>query len=148
MKFLSSLLVAFTAVTGAFAAPAADVKALNKRGTGTSNGFFYSYYTDNGGSVTYTNGAAGQYSTKWTNSGNFVGGKGWATGSARYVMEHTFCILSLSTNRLSSMTERSSTLALSVPAATPISRSTAGPPALWSNTTLSNRTARTTPGPS
>jgi endo-1,4-beta-xylanase len=35
--------------------------------------------------VTYSNGAAGKYSVTWKSGGNFVGGKGWMPGSARYV---------------------------------------------------------------
>lgn len=89
MVTFSSVFVALTAAVGAFAAPTSGVATLDKRavspGTGSSNGYFYSFYTDGGGSVTYNNGAAGQYSTQWTNCGNFVAGKGWSTGSARYV---------------------------------------------------------------
>ena len=36
-------------------------------------------------SVTYTNLAGGTYSVRWGSGGNFVGGKGWNPGSARYV---------------------------------------------------------------
>ena len=36
-------------------------------GTGTHNGFFYSFWTDGKGSVTYDNGPAGSYSTRWSN---------------------------------------------------------------------------------
>jgi endo-1,4-beta-xylanase len=64
--------------------PAANAAAVNP-GTGTNNGFFYSFWYDNQGQVTYNNGAAGQYDLKWTNVGNVVAGKGWNPGSARTV---------------------------------------------------------------
>ena len=52
-------------------------------GTGTSNGFYYSFWTDGGGDATYTNGANGQYSLSWSGNGNCVGGKGWQPGGNR-----------------------------------------------------------------
>lgn len=51
--------------------------------TGTNGGYFYSFYTDGGGNVVYTNEAGGEYSVTWTNSGDFVAGKGWNPGAAR-----------------------------------------------------------------
>jgi endo-1,4-beta-xylanase len=64
--------------------PATLEKRQNvKPGQGKSNGFFYSFWTDNAGSVTYKNGPGGQYSVNWNNVGNFVAGKGWKPGSAR-----------------------------------------------------------------
>ena len=60
---------------------------LDKRatapGTGVSNGFFYSFWTDRQGQVTYNNGPAGSYSCTWSNVGNFVAGKGWKPGAAK-----------------------------------------------------------------
>ena len=53
--------------------------------TGTSNGYYYSFWTNGGGTVYYTNDAGGSYTTSWTDCGNFVGGKGWSTGSARVI---------------------------------------------------------------
>ena len=54
--------------------------------TGTNNGFYYSFWTDGSGDVTYTNGDAGEYSVTWSgDQGNWVGGKGWSTGTDRAI---------------------------------------------------------------
>jgi len=90
---LSSLFLGLTAITAAFAAPTeveASLPVLEKRqsintGTGTNGGYFYSYYNSGGGSATFTGGSGGAYSLRWTNSGNIVAGKGWATGAARTI---------------------------------------------------------------
>jgi endo-1,4-beta-xylanase len=51
----------------------------------TSCSLVYSWWTDGGSKVTYTNGNAGSYSVNWGSGGNFVGGKGWNPGSARTI---------------------------------------------------------------
>jgi endo-1,4-beta-xylanase len=95
VSFTSLLLIAASVISGVVALPT-EIETdpnlnstLVARGgtessTGINNGFYYSFWTDGAGQVTYTNGAAGQYSVQWSGSnGNFVGGKGWNPGSDR-----------------------------------------------------------------
>jgi glycosyl hydrolase family 11 len=116
MPSFSTLLAAASAVTGALAIPglfdhdlnlfhkinstaAAEAGRLSSRdtlvspGTGTHNGFFYSFWTDGKGSVQYDNLAAGGYSTRWSNVNNFVAGKGWNPGGEKtvYATSGGFC---------------------------------------------------------
>lgn len=91
MVHLASLLlaVAATAVSAfPFHPDQFNATELRRRATpsstGTNGGFYYSFWTDGTGDVTYTNGAGGEYSVTWSgNQGNFVGGKGWNPGSAQ-----------------------------------------------------------------
>jgi endo-1,4-beta-xylanase len=96
MVSASKFLLACTAVFGALAAPFAELEALDglhekieqravSPGTGTSNGFFYSFWTDGQGSVTYNNGAGGSYDVQWSSVNNFVAGKGWNPGASRVI---------------------------------------------------------------
>ncbi|KAJ6492915.1 glycosyl hydrolases family 11-domain-containing protein [Mycena vitilis] len=92
-SFGSLLSVIAVAVAGVSALPGnitartgtPTIRAGTPSSTGTSNGFYYSFWTDGGATVTYTNGPAGEYSVQWGNGGNFVGGKGWFPGAARAI---------------------------------------------------------------
>ncbi|KAF5012043.1 hypothetical protein FDECE_1864 [Fusarium decemcellulare] len=88
MVSFSSLFAGLTLVAGAVSAPSTVLKskrAGTPSSTGTHDGFYYSWWTDGGSDVTYTNGAGGSYSVEWSTGGNFVGGKGWSTGGRKTV---------------------------------------------------------------
>jgi endo-1,4-beta-xylanase len=85
MVSFTSLIVACCTVIGALALPGnLTERSGTPSSTGYSNGYYYSFWTDNAGQVNYQNGPGGQYSVQWSgNNGNFVGGKGWNPGAAR-----------------------------------------------------------------
>ncbi|KAL2136977.1 hypothetical protein VTI74DRAFT_11159 [Chaetomium olivicolor] len=92
MVNFSSLLLAASAAVMATAAPGEmpgmDInkrQTLTSSATGTHNGYYYSFWTDGGPNVRYTNEAGGQYSVTWSGNGNWVGGKGWNPGTARTI---------------------------------------------------------------
>ncbi|KAF2098778.1 endo-1,4-beta-xylanase [Rhizodiscina lignyota] len=91
MVSFSTVLLALAAAVGVIAAPTSPSSPLlDKRqsvapGTGTNNGYFYSYYNSGGGSATFTLGSGGEYSLSWQNDGDIVAGKGWSPGSARVI---------------------------------------------------------------
>ncbi|HET9863299.1 MAG TPA: glycoside hydrolase family 11 protein [Steroidobacteraceae bacterium] len=58
---------------------------LSSSQTGNNNGYYYSFWTDGGGSVQFCLQGGGRYTSNWSNVGNWVGGKGWQTGAARTI---------------------------------------------------------------
>ncbi len=59
-----------------------EAQTITSNGTGTHNGYYWTYWKDTG-SATMTLGSGGNYAVSWNlGSGNFVGGKGWSTGSS------------------------------------------------------------------
>jgi hypothetical protein len=58
---------------------------LTSSQTGTNNGFYYSFWKDNPGTVNFCLQAGGRYTSNWSGINNWVGGKGWQTGSRRNI---------------------------------------------------------------
>lgn len=76
MVSATSLFVALTAAVGSLATPSADAPAtIHKRqvapGEGTHDGYFYSHWTDGGGSIQYYNQEGGGYTVDWQVSAYF-----------------------------------------------------------------------------
>ncbi|MFF5075758.1 glycoside hydrolase family 11 protein [Actinoplanes sp. NPDC000266] len=75
-------------VTGVMVAGVAHAEAdrtVSSNTTGTHNGYYFSFWKDSG-NASMTLRADGRYSSSWNNStNNWVGGKGWATGTRRTV---------------------------------------------------------------
>jgi len=76
------------AVGGTLTATAANAEAdrqVCSNTTGTHNGFYFSFWKDSGDACMVLR-ENGRYSSSWSRStNNWVGGKGWATGSRRTV---------------------------------------------------------------
>ncbi|KAH6720277.1 endo-1,4-beta-xylanase A [Leptodontidium sp. 2 PMI_412] len=89
VSLITFLVSSFAFTSSVLAFPANITELMVRSGTpsatGTNNGFYYSWWTDNGAQATYTNGPAGQYSITWGTGGNLVGGKGWNPGTSRAI---------------------------------------------------------------
>ncbi len=65
--------------------PAPKSKLVTKNTQSMDGGFFYSFWTNGGGTVKMTVDGANGYSVRWTDCGNFTCGKGWGKGTGRTI---------------------------------------------------------------
>jgi len=74
-----------TTILAAAAVFAGRALALSSSQVGTDGGYYFSFWTDGAGQIDYQNKGSGRYTASWSGNGNWVGGKGWATGTSRSI---------------------------------------------------------------
>jgi endo-1,4-beta-xylanase len=80
-----ALALALAAAAAVLPGTARAATSVCSNQTGSSNGYFYSFYTVGSGSVCMTLGSGSNYSTSWSGVSDFVAGTGWNPGSAQTV---------------------------------------------------------------
>lgn len=81
----SRVVMALVVVAALSIAPANAQQCLTSNQTGTDDGFYYSFWKDSPGTVNFCLQSGGRYTSQWSGVNDWVGGKGWETGSRRTV---------------------------------------------------------------
>src|SRR6185312_10195375 len=76
---------ALVCAAGFCVSPAYAQTCIGSPQTGTNNGNYFSFWKDSPGTVNFCMYPSGRYTSNWSGINNWVGGKGWATGSRRVV---------------------------------------------------------------
>src|SRR5262245_46463622 len=76
---------ALVCTAGFCVSPANAQTCITSSQTGTNNGNYFSFWKDSPGTVNFCMYANGRYTSNWSGINNWVGGKGWQTGSSRTV---------------------------------------------------------------
>ena len=66
-------------------APASAEECWSSTQSGTYGGYFYSFWTEGGGSTSFCLHPNGRYTSQWSNADHWVGGTGWQIGGRRAV---------------------------------------------------------------
>lgn len=62
-----------------------NAQTITNNAEGYHDGFFYSFWSEGGGTATFTFKDNGRYASSWTDIQNWVGGKGWKPGGRKTV---------------------------------------------------------------
>jgi len=65
-----------------------NAQTLTSNSTGTHNGYYYSFWKDNG-DASFQLLEGGRYKSQWNSGNNWVGGKGWNPGAANKVVSYS-----------------------------------------------------------
>lgn len=143
--FSSSVLILFACSFIGVLAKLPNIFSPRSTSTSSSDNYISSSWTDGVAKAKYNNGKGGEFDVTWTgNKGNFVCGKGWSPGGARYILFFcsSFRVYSPEIN-IDNKLEMQISRVILLRMEMHTYQFTAGQPTRSSNTTLWNTTGRT-----